>query len=104
MTSYAKLPPEDKEAWVKALRSGDFKQAKGILCDHQRDSYCCLGVKLKLMGYEPGTVGELCYPQLTNGTWVNVIGVDEPARAELIRMNDHGSTFEEIADWIEKNL
>ena len=32
-----------KEAWVKALRSGKYKQARGRL-RNQRGGYCCLGV------------------------------------------------------------
>lgn len=32
-----------KQRWVKALRSGKYKQGKGVLCDKDRNT-CCLGV------------------------------------------------------------
>ena len=103
MTSnYTKLPPEDKEAWVKALRGGDFSQARSILYDHREGSFCCLGVKLKLMGHVPGLAGGKCFPSVKG--WVSTISVDDSAISVLIRMNDRGSTFDQIADWIEKNL
>lgn len=30
------------DKWVKALRSGDYKQGRGLLCEN--DKFCCLGV------------------------------------------------------------
>ncbi len=36
------MNPEVKSKWLAALRSGEYKQAKGLLRDHQ--GYCCLGV------------------------------------------------------------
>ena len=33
--------------WIKALRSGEFKQTKGIL--HDIDGFCCLGVACKVL-------------------------------------------------------
>jgi hypothetical protein len=41
-----------KEAWVKALRSGDYRQANGKLFDPAAGSYCCLGVLCKVAGAE----------------------------------------------------
>src|SRR5688572_17403992 len=39
-----------KEKWVKALRSGEFKQGEGKLHDSDNDTYCCLGVLCKIQG------------------------------------------------------
>lgn len=47
---------EKKQAmkWVKALRSGKFKQAQSQLCTLDRndkpDGYCCLGVLAHING------------------------------------------------------
>jgi hypothetical protein len=43
-----------KADWVKALRSGKYKQADATLHDKKHDSYCCLGVLCKVMGAEFG--------------------------------------------------
>ena len=43
-----------KAKWVEALRSGEFKQAQGMLHDTKTDSYCCLGVLCKVVGAEWG--------------------------------------------------
>jgi len=49
---WPKLKPEVKTAWLKALRSGEFKQGKGGLCREEFNEisgestfqFCCLGV------------------------------------------------------------
>jgi hypothetical protein len=38
------LRPSVRKAWVEALRSGKYKQAKHALRDIRKDSFCCLGV------------------------------------------------------------
>lgn len=37
------MKPEVKEKWIAALRSGEYRQARGVLNDGQ-GGYCCLGV------------------------------------------------------------
>lgn len=39
---FQKLDPRVKAAWLKALRSGEYKQTTQVL--HDDDSFCCLGV------------------------------------------------------------
>lgn len=60
--SNPKMKPEVKEAWINALRSGEYKQGRGTL--HQRgtedregapDKFCCLGVLCDL-AYRDGVV------------------------------------------------
>ena len=46
-----KLPKEFKKKWVAALRSGKYKQARGVLYDEYNKGYCCLGVSGKVCGY-----------------------------------------------------
>ncbi len=44
------LKPEVKEAWVTALRSGEYRQGQGRLRGGLiHDCYCCLGVLVDLM-------------------------------------------------------
>jgi len=40
------MKPKVKEKWLKALRSGEYKQTKGQLKDEK--GYCCLGVLCEL--------------------------------------------------------
>jgi hypothetical protein len=41
-----KLNEQIKAAWLTALRSGDYKQGTGYLCQHGQ--HCCLGVLSQL--------------------------------------------------------
>lgn len=59
----AKLKPAIKESWVKALRSGEYRQGQGHLYFHGR--HCCLGVLAELAvkagvttKYESGSITE----------------------------------------------
>lgn len=49
---------EIKEKWLKALRSGDYKQGIGQL-KNDKDEFCCLGVLCDI------------YSKETNTPWVN---------------------------------
>jgi hypothetical protein len=37
---------KSRNNWIRALRSGKYKQAHGVLCDEREARHCCLGVKL----------------------------------------------------------
>ncbi len=60
--NFCKMEVGAKEAWLTALRSGDYKQGYGHLrqCNGQ-DVYCCLGVLQDIIQpedwIEPGTYG-----------------------------------------------
>lgn len=59
-----KLPKEFTKKWLEELRSGDYVQGKGTLVDaieydddaepllNKGCKYCCLGLGLKISGYE----------------------------------------------------
>lgn len=118
-----------KQKWVAALRSGKYKQCNGLLCrlnDRGRATgHCCLGVLLEVAKKEGYDIkkqkadynttnrqyvfaGEK-HDTMTGGlsesfrTRIKLDGLDE---SELISMNDGGKSFDEIADFIqkEKNL
>lgn len=103
-----------KDKWVKALRSGKYKQGNSHLYNVHTDTYCCLGVlavvcnpkvpmkeiKLHLSGVAmPSLVFQEKHDLDKNKNTIH------GSTAEyLADMNDRGDSFEEIADYIEKNL
>ncbi len=109
--------PAIKKRWVKALRSGEYKQARGKLFDGKK--FCCLGVlyDTEFDGDWKNTDDDDKPEWSMPGAWMidqeetslgNVFRVkcDISASAEgsLIDMNDEGSDFEDIAHWIDENL
>ena len=105
-----------KEKWLSALRSGDYKQTKS--CLHKGDGFCCLGVLCDLYGKEHNVEWKLVdagiYYEFQDKKAILPLSVIEWAGVEddnpeicetpLSRLNDNGSTFNEIADLIEKHL
>lgn len=115
-----------KEKWVAALRSGEYSQGKSWLRSPPRVStspnphtFCCLGVLCDIYQKETGK-GEWRPP--TNGHHYHFEdGVGDESRTStpaqvviwsnidtrmlpvLTFLNDHGSTFEEIAERIESD-
>lgn len=96
--------------WVKALRSGKYKQARLRLGD-AKNGYCCLGVLCKVTGKKhraqdaevPPPVREAAGMKTDNGRYL----FGEPS---LMAHNDgtnfdgsNGKSFAEIADIIEKH-
>ena len=99
-----------KKKWLKALRSGKYKQGMGTL--RIEDRFCCLGVLCDLLDpkkWEQDEYDELRFRYLgergllPTGIKVelNINPIDE---LKVIDMNDTGLHFNRIADWIEENL
>ncbi len=96
-----------KTKWIKALRSGRYKQAPGLL-QSKTGANCCLGVLCRVARLKKKKIG-MYLGFLDNGSdyIFNLPGkfslkLYEPI---LIRMNDkEGRSFSEIADWIEANI
>lgn len=90
-----------KEAWLSALRSGEYKQCQNHLSkptDTQLEngkSFCCIGV----LGVLDGAKGYL-------DTHDVVVRCNlHEYKDQLIKMNDdEDKDFVEIADWIEQNV
>lgn len=112
-----KMNPKVKRKWVKALRSGKYKQGTGMLKvtrDNDEPLYCCLGVLCEVAVGEgivksyPGSNG---LPPDAVEVWAGLDGdpllgtrkIDgrEPYATYL---NDDGKSFRYIADRIEKYL
>ncbi len=124
------MNPEIKERWLKALRSGEYKQARKQLRFH--DHYCCLGVLCDLHSKETGTQWhrgsyphktgdpDLTYHTITYmkmegllpeevSAWAGISDSDPKiSRGEqsvkLSKLNDDGASFTEIAELIEECL
>lgn len=116
------IQPAPVERWLEALRSGEYKQAQGVLkCEH---GYCCLGVPAEISGVpfkesyvsqdpKRGLVYNADFGNTINvanvpGNWHHQLTNVGLAVDTLIDFND-GNTprgvvpFSEIADYIEAN-
>ncbi len=108
-----KLPKRFKDRWVKALRSGNYKQGTGILFS-EHGEFCCLGVAGDMCGIPRTTLVE---EPFLDGTLdkiakehkvPKVLRMDnsdpQSLTAILSRFNDKGKSFKWIAGYIQKNL
>jgi hypothetical protein len=107
-----------KQKWVDALRSGDYQQGQCYL--RTNSGFCCLGVLCDLYGKENNVEWNLAnnghnyefqefesYLPSSVRKWADLEYCNPPVNDEestLVRLNDSGSTFEQIADVIEKQL
>lgn len=105
------MKKELKEKWLEELRSGRYAQGRKALRSAD-DKFCCLGVLADIVAPEEWEqrVPDSCYyshwARSGSSLWMVKEEIDlySPATSTLITMNDTGSSFEEIADWIEENL
>jgi hypothetical protein len=102
------------QAWVDALRSGEYLQGTGALRkDEPIKAYCCIGVLAELLG----TISEgpllrstviaptpLIETPLTLGTFSDALSSGLSWERKLAKMNDTYITFYEIADVIERRV
>ena len=101
-----------KEKWLAALRSGKYKQARGVLRGEAVDGsgvgYCCLGVLVDACGFgddldcwrDAGTIpmedpcdidehGQTEFNEGDLSDWVlRAVGLDGDDCSELVAMND----------------
>lgn len=99
------------DKWVKALRSGDYKQGKTHL--RYGDCYDVLGVLCDLWGKDSGVdwddiEGSLIYEFLEETEFIpsgiiRDFDICTSNEEILSNMNDSGKSFEELADYIEEN-
>lgn len=112
---WPKLPKAFKNKWVKALRSGEFKQCRNYLKalswdqnDKEYYSHCCLGVAGEICGVKKFENAYL----LQKGQGLSGIKkvprelrTAEELQDFLSQKNDSDHwSFKRIATWIEKNL
>ena len=118
------MPDKYKEPWVQALRSGNYKQTEGALCDSR--GYCCLGVLLDACAPECWTPREadssgdkgvsmgpredcsnaefgdgISYGELTSDL-LEKFGLHAGEAETLMALNDNDAlSFHQIADRVE---
>jgi len=113
---------ELKTKWLKALRSGHYKQGRGQLCTSPKPGkfrYCCLGVLAQIDGkLKSTTLGGWRKEKAFQGhnlSWLfDKKGVKGESRYlhrnfqyKLGEMNDEAginNNFKKIAAWIEVNV
>ncbi len=103
-----------KKLWLKALRSGKFKQTKGRLRYKTEDgyAYCCLGVLEQVRCEVEGKrfPSRLPHGQVLTVSTMEWAGLndDNPSLPGddycAATLNDNGHDFKYIADRIEKYL
>ncbi len=104
------MDKELKAKWISALKSGNYKQGTGCLKKTVlgENKYCCLGVLCDLINPEIWKDTEVNDRFSWNNRTDSIEGnVTLPSyiQSDLISLNDaKGSSFEEIADYIDKNL
>lgn len=103
------MDKELKEKWIKALRSGEYKQGKD--CLRSNDNYCCLGVLCDIIDSNSWVHDENSgLIKFNSGvrlwyTHAPYEKIDWVKQVSLMDLNDSQSkNFDEIADWIEENL
>lgn len=119
-----RLPKKFKDKWIKALRSGNYKQGNGFLLeldgDDDNKEFCCLGVACIVSGIEDSFILNqtlinkyiinykekfIKVPKLLHGS--SEIGNSDfnIVVKKLTCMNDSGKwSFNRLATYIEKYL
>lgn len=102
------MTPAIKRKWLKALRSGKYKQEIGKLYvrpySDETGGHCCLGVlRHCLTGRNTGHKSETEFGMLAD-RWAKEMGLSMQTQEELAKRNDDGWSFARIATWIEKHL
>lgn len=94
--------------WVKALRSGRYKQVSGFLSDSSspQERNCCLGVACRVARVPRSTWEEHGYLHVdpTTEELRKKLGITRNMEKTLVRKNDNGVSFPKIADFIETEL
>ena len=109
------MNPKVKKKWLKALRSGEYRQGRDRLITEPgrgrnvSDDYefCCLGVVQNLYCLEKNETfleDKFWHPVLSQDAeeWA---GLRYSVQGNLANLNDvNGWSFKRIANWAEKNL
>lgn len=105
------------DPWVKALRSGKFRQGRGNLVINDDAGnpigYCCLGVlAIHVLGFDDRGSAVLHEPMRLQAGMLSDDGsvsdslyivIENSRYSSLAEANDGGESFESIANWIECN-
>lgn len=94
-----------KSKWVKALRSGKYRQARKTLLT-RHGGMCCLGVLAKIQGCDLTAQKKNGFSLISSDLPRGFnAGIKQNVRRKLASMNDSlSSSFNKIADYIENRL
>jgi len=105
-----------KKSWIEALRSRKYEQGRGVMCNLKDDAikFCCLGILCDIQDVPYSIlntyrlyVGRILEDESSDKIPYSLrqeLGLAIIDQDKLIRMNDEGDSFHQIADWIEENL
>jgi hypothetical protein len=96
------MKPEIKAKWVEALRSGEYKQGKGLLAEDNK--FCCLGVLCEVSGMPYDHVRFFLPNEVKEWAGLDSRNPMLPTGDLLSDLNDNGKRFTTIANLIEKLL
>lgn len=107
------ISKEDYDKWLVGLRDGSYPQGTGALAHlvpsakEDEVHYCCLGVLGDIVGErvrnEYDTI-TFKFGEQECGGYLPDTFIPWKVQTQLANMNDGGSTFIEIANYIEQNL
>jgi hypothetical protein len=103
-----------KAKWLRALRSGSYRQTSGELANEAGTRFCCLGVLADIQGctWRPSDDGDGLVPVNkanraivpNSNDWLpptRAGGLTHDQQEKLASMNDDGKSFKQIAGYIE---
>ena len=93
-----------KDKWMKALRSGEYGQARGRLrrTRSQGHAFCCLGVLADVIDNDEWSSDNLWRAAHQSYLPGDIVRMND--QYDLVAKNDDGAPFPKIADWIEENI
>lgn len=94
-----------RQEWIAALRSGKYSQTQEYFKDS--NGFCCLGVACDLAQVDESEYLNALDYQFENvnaGQLYTDLGLMSCQAEELAIMNDRGDDFDEIADYIEREM
>lgn len=104
------MDAEFKKKWIEALRSGEYRQGTHCLRSIE-NKYCCLGVACDLfygtnkwIENKEEYLYEINNQKIFSYNLNQYIELSDKEMDDLMQLNDGGKTFEEIADYIEKEF
>ena len=111
MTKVKKLDKNINRRWLRALRSGKYEQGTGCL-KNSAGNFCCLGVLTDLFAKDNkipwvGSGAQRLKNTKTDSFLplkvVRWSGIGKSRQRKLVRLNDSGVCFVDIAKEISKN-
>lgn len=100
------LPKEFATKWVAALRSGEYKQGRGVYYNSSEGCYCSMGVGLVANDIPLNERGDNTLSD--HDPIMECISSDEKPTTlwyNIYKLNDEKNlSFTQIANWIETNV